>query len=92
MPSKKSTSNPLDQLEPPEEFQLGLHHSTWHVMLTTDVVGDVPFTNEARWRTACGRHLMASRVKLHTELEIQTEQSICLHPGRRKGWASLNSA
>ena len=92
VPSKKTTSKPTDHLGPPEEFQLGLHRFTWHIMMTTTSDGDFPRTNEARWRTACGRHLIADRVQLRTEFEIQTGQSICLHPGCRKGWSSLNSA
>lgn len=92
VPSKKSTLQPVDQLGPPEEFQLGLHGFTWHVMVTTDDARDVPCTNEGRWRTACGRHLMASRVTLHTDLDMQTGQSLRFHPGCRKGWSSLNSA
>ena len=73
-----------------KSFSFRLHRSTWHIMSTTAVEGDIPCTNEARRRTACGRHLMAGRVELHIELQGQKGQSICLHPGCRKGLASLN--
>ena len=80
-PAAKST-----EVEVADEVVGALHRNTWHVMLSQCMRGDKEVI-----QTACGRHFEFSKLLAVQELQLSGTQSLCGHPGCRKGWTSVGA-
>ena len=81
----RSAVKPLDT-EVADEVVGALHRNTWHVMLSQSTRGDKEVI-----QTACGRHFEFSKLLAVQELHLSGTQSLCGHPGCRKGWTSVGA-
>jgi len=69
-----------------DEVVGALHRNTWHVMLSQFMRCDKEVI-----QTACGRHFEVSKLLAVQELQLSGTQSLCGHPGCRKGWTSVGA-
>ena len=70
-----------------EECWYGLHRHTWHVMVRNPVESDqLPHIHGIALKTACGRQLNASRMRVSMDLHLEPQQLLCSHIGCRKGF------
>ena len=74
------------QVEMADEVVGALHRNTWHVMLSQFMRCDKEVI-----QTACGRHFEVSKLLAVQELQLSGTQSLCGHPGCRKGWTSVGA-
>ena len=83
-PRKSSTKQ--CEVELADEVVGALHRNTWHVMLSQFMRGDREVI-----QTACGRHFEVSKLLAVQELQLSGTQSLCGHPGCRKGWNAVGA-
>lgn len=69
-----------------DEVTGALHRNTWHVMMGKSARGDTEVV-----QTACGRFFDVAQLKAVQELEITGSQTLCGHPGCRKGWLAVGA-
>ena len=85
------SSEDVAKMPPPElvvdEIQGALHRNMWHVAMDEFLDS----SDTAAIRTACGRHFTQSRIASFPNLQIKPGQSLCAHPGCRKGWRAVGA-
>ena len=85
------SSEELEKLPPPDlvvdEIQGALHRNMWHVAMDEFLDS----SDAATVRTACGRNFAQSRIASFPNLQIMPGQSLCAHPGCRKGWRAVGA-
>ena len=69
-----------------DEVVGALHRNTWHVMLSQFMRCEREVI-----QTACGRHFEVSKLLAVQELQLSGTQSLCGHPGCRKGWTAVGA-
>ena len=75
-----------------DEGCFGLHRNMWHVMIVaTSSVGNLPSAEGHSLKTACGRHLVDTKVAVAFELQLESGQTMCSHGGCRKAFQSLEA-
>ena len=65
-----------------EEAEVGLHRGTWHILLERPGFSG---SSEDLIRTACGRKFSANTIQAQETLDFSPPQTLCYHPGCRKG-------
>jgi hypothetical protein len=87
--SSSSSSSSSEQPVPPatqqgeecaDEIFGALHRSMWHVSM------EAPAEHLDEIRTACGRRFPIAPITSLAEVSLTPGQSLCSHPGCRKGW------
>ena len=71
-----------------EEAEVGLHRGTWHILLERPGFSG---SSEDLIRTACGRKFSANTIQAQETLDFSPPQTLCYHPGCKKGWASIGA-
>ena len=71
-----------------EEAEVGLHRGTWHILLERPGFSGPP---QDLIRTACGRKFSANTIQAQETLDFSPPQTLCYHPGCKKGWASIGA-
>ena len=78
--------------DPADEGCFGLHRNMWHVMiLTSSSSKNLPAAEGHSLKTACGRHLVDTKVAVAFELQLGSGQTMCSHGGCRKAFQSLEA-
>ena len=73
-----------------DEAEMGLYPSTWHVTLAFDPRTKSPL-DPSIVLTACGRRFASQHFQPKSHLDLSPMQSLCTHPGCRKGWAAIGA-
>ena len=90
-PSKAQKTKHPDPLDHAEEFVVGLHRKTWHMMMASQSESEqLPIWQGFAMKTACGRCFSDSRIKLGTNVQLEIGQALCSHVGCRKGFSSVS--
>jgi len=74
------------EVEIADEVVGALHRNTWHVMISQFMRCDREVI-----QTACGRHFEVTKLLAVQELQLSGTQSLCGHPGCRKGWNAVGA-
>eukprot|EP00435_Cladocopium_sp_Y103_P000244 s2560_g1.t1 len=69
-----------------DEVLGALHRNTWHVMMSKVRRGESEVV-----LTACGRHFDVAQILAIQELDLKGSQTLCGHPGCRKGWIAVGA-
>lgn len=73
-----------------DESLVGCHRNIWHIMMPTDSQNDsVPVWDNLRLKTACGKHLAASKICIQMSLDFKPGHLLCQHVACRKGFSSV---
>ena len=69
-----------------DEAEVGTYRSTWHILarVAPTAKPDLPLIG-----TVCGRKFPQELFFVQNQFELMPGQSICTHPGCRKGWKAI---
>ena len=84
--SKTKTGSKQAEFNTADEVVEALHRSTWHVKMSQSWRGQSEIVH-----TACGRHFDLAQLMAVEELQLTGRQSLCGHPGCRKGWSAAGA-
>ena len=82
--SRKPPAEPLIY----DEAEVGTYRNMWHIVMPSPSSDSVAQPSIA---TACGRKFHPHTFAVQTSLQLCAGQSLCTHPGCRKGWVSIGA-
>lgn len=75
-----------------DEALVGIHRSTWHIMVPTDPGPQAsPLSDQTSLKTACGRQFLASKISAQRELSISQGHTLRNHVACRKGFVTIGA-
>ena len=73
-----------------DEAEVGTYRSTWHIVVGSPD-GTSADDSTVIFTTACGRKFPSTQFTKRDSLDLSSHQSLCTHPGCRKGWTAIGA-
>ncbi|CAK9065532.1 unnamed protein product [Durusdinium trenchii] len=86
VPTKKQKSRPSITAD---EATVGIYRNMWHIVAQQSSSTSDTQPDAAPIITACGRKFSSVQFSITDFLELKSGQSVCMHPGCRKGWIAI---